>query len=176
MNFEDAWTLTMSWEGGSKLHTVPGDPGGTTKYGISQRAYPNMDMASLGPEVAKDIARIDYWDRVRADELPGELRWHVFDTAFNSGVGRAGRILQRAINMGIEARRVQNNNPYAMTTYVDVDGRIGPQTLNHLSHLPGDRLVRLFKAYRIEHYLMVAKRTPQFIDGWLRRAEGEYNG
>ncbi len=173
MNFEDAWTLTMSWEGGSRLHTITGDPGGTTRYGLSQRAYPDLDLASISRAQAQSYARKDYWDKVRADELPSELRWHVFDTAFNAGPERAGRILQRAINM-YWAGPASTDQPQIM-----VDGRIGPVTIATTRKVLPRRVgkvVRLFKAYRIEHYLMVAKRTPQFIDGWLRRAEGEYNG
>ncbi len=170
MNFEDAWALTMSWEGGSMLHTIPGDPGGTTRYGLSQRAYPDLDLADLSLAQAQSYARKDYWLKVQADSLPSELRWHVFDTAFNSGVERAGRILQRAANM---------HRAYLTAPMIVVDGRIGPITVQAAQAMARGfptRTVRLFKAYRIEHYLMVAQRTPQFIHGWLRRAEGEYNG
>ena len=34
-------------EGGDKLTKDPSDPGGTTKYGISQRANPDVDIENL---------------------------------------------------------------------------------------------------------------------------------
>jgi hypothetical protein len=62
MDFEMAWRKTMTWEGGDRLHTVPGDPGGATKYGISQRAFPNTDIPSLTERKAQMLARLHYWN------------------------------------------------------------------------------------------------------------------
>ncbi|NOU11403.1 MAG: hypothetical protein HOO98_15500 [Nitrospira sp.] len=37
------------------------DRGGKTNYGISQKQYPNLDLASLTRERAIEIYRRDYW-------------------------------------------------------------------------------------------------------------------
>ncbi len=52
-NFEGALKFTLSWKGG--LVNDPNDPGGETKYGISKRAYPELDIANLTLEQAKGI-------------------------------------------------------------------------------------------------------------------------
>ena len=41
--FEQAFAIVAGEEGG--LCRDPGDPGGLTKFGISQRAYPGLDIA-----------------------------------------------------------------------------------------------------------------------------------
>lgn len=169
MDFEDAWKLTMSWEGGGRLHEVAGDPGGATRYGLSQRRYPRLDLASLTPEKARWYARRDFWDKVRADEVPRALRWQLFDMAFNAGPATSVRILQKSINLCRQSR--------GRDDFLDEDGRIGSLTLAGADEIVDVRLARVFKAYRIERYLALAEaRLPKFIHGWLRRAEGEYNG
>lgn len=169
MTFEEAFDLTLSWEGGDRLHTVAGDPGGTTRFGLSQRAYPHLNMHRLSRMQASFYAKRDYWNAVKADEVPEELRWQLFDTAFNAGTGTSVRILQKAINLCRQsAGRVD---------FLTEDGQIGPLTLEATDEIRPERLVRVFKAYRIEHYLVLAEtRLPKFIHGWLRRAEGERNG
>ena len=50
MSFNHALALVLSLEGiGNDSH----DPGGETKYGISKRAYPDLDIANLTEEDAK---------------------------------------------------------------------------------------------------------------------------
>ncbi len=39
----------------------PADRGGKTNYGISQRQYPDLDIANLTEEQAIAIYRRDYW-------------------------------------------------------------------------------------------------------------------
>jgi lysozyme family protein len=169
MTFDEAYDLTLTWEGGDRLHTVAGDPGGTTRFGLSQRAYPDLDMHRLTLPAASFYAKRDYWKVVRADEVPEELRWHLFDMAFNAGTGTSVRILQKSINL---CRQASGREDYLIE-----DGVIGPKTLAAVDEQRPERLARVFKAYRVEHYLVVAEtRTPQFIHGWLRRAEGERNG
>lgn len=169
MNFDEAFDLTLSWEGGDRLHRVPGDPGGTTKYGISQRAYPDLDIPSLTLRKASFYARRDYWNAVRAEDLPPEIRWDVFDTAFNAGAHRAGKLLQRSINLCRQAQGV--------TDFIHEDGQIGPVTVQAAEGFDAERLLRVYRAYRREHYLALAETgRAQFIHGWLRRAEGERNG
>lgn len=46
-DFERALAFCLKWEGGDKITDDPRDPGGLTKFGISQRAYPNEDIRKL---------------------------------------------------------------------------------------------------------------------------------
>lgn len=70
------------------------DPGGETKYGISKRAYPEVDIKSLTEEEAKAIYRRDYWDACNCDHLSIGIDTLVFDTAVNMGIGAAREILK----------------------------------------------------------------------------------
>jgi len=65
------------------------DRGGETNYGISKRAYPNLDIRSLTPELAGTIYKNDYWTPAGCDLLPPDMALIVFDTAVNCGVSRA---------------------------------------------------------------------------------------
>jgi hypothetical protein len=87
-NFEKAVEFTLQFEGEGG-EASPGDPGGLTKWGISQRSHPNLDIANLTREQAIEIYRTEYWDRLRCDRLPARFDVAMFDTAVNVGCGRA---------------------------------------------------------------------------------------
>ena len=77
-------------------HVVKGDRGGPTKYGISQRAYPKLDIKNLTREQAIELAKKDYWDKNKIDQLDPSLREIHFDTAFNKGNSAAQKLLERS--------------------------------------------------------------------------------
>src|SRR5579862_3236474 len=107
--FETAVDFVLTAEGG--LVDDPSDPGGVTKFGISQRAYPNLNIRELTIADAKALYRKDYWDRCSCDKLPAGIAFVVFDAAVNQGVSGSIRMLQRSLN-------------------VLEDGLIGPATLS----------------------------------------------
>jgi hypothetical protein len=74
----------------------PDDRGGHTKYGISQRSYPKLDISKLTVDDAKEIYFKDYWMKIGAAALPEELRGVAFDAAINQGVGWTKRALKEA--------------------------------------------------------------------------------
>ncbi len=92
-DLEQALDFVMRWEGGYTRD--PHDPGGETKWGISRRAYPNLDIKGLTRDEAAGIYRRDYWDRAGCAGLPSPLDLVVFDTAVNTGVERALEFLSR---------------------------------------------------------------------------------
>ena len=101
MNFDQAFTKLLGHEGGFSNH--PDDKGGATMYGVTEQvarqngyAGPMKDMTL---KYAKVIYRRLYWDAVRADELPEEVRFSVFDAAVNSGTSRAIKWLQQAVSI-----------------------------------------------------------------------------
>jgi lysozyme family protein len=95
-NIDKAVDFVLSIEGGY-VHD-PSDPGGETKYGISKRSYPSLDIPSLTVEDAKSIYKRDYWDRCNCDHLERGMDIAVFDCAVNMGVGAAKTILQTSPN------------------------------------------------------------------------------
>jgi lysozyme family protein len=107
-----AWEHASRWiieaEGGEV--NDPSDSGGHTKFGISKRSYPHVDIASLTRDRALDIYRTDYWSRAGCHDLPAALALVVFDHAVLSGPRTAVAALQRAV-------------------LVTADGIVGPATI-----------------------------------------------
>lgn len=139
----------LEHEGGETITNDPSDPGGLTKWGISQRAYPYLDIANLTREEAVAIYRRDYWDAVSADGLPDPLDHYVFDCAVNQGVQRAAQFLQLVLR-------------------VPIDGDIGPLTLKVARNSDRAEVSALFMAQRAMHYATLAT-FPKYGRGWMKR-------
>jgi lysozyme family protein len=122
VRFDDVFERVVGREGG--YVNDPRDPGGETKFGISKRQYPDTDIKGLTLEKAKEIYLRDYWDKVRADDLPEPVDEFLFDFAVNSGVERAAQSLQGAVG----ALR---------------DGAIGPKTIELAGKKPPLETLRL---------------------------------
>lgn len=97
MTFDLAFDRLMGHEAGYVNN--PADPGGETKWGISKRSYPTLDIANLTRDQAKDIYRRDFWERIRADRLHDGVAFQLLDFAINSGIQTAIRYLQRALGV-----------------------------------------------------------------------------
>lgn len=89
-NFERAFASLMVSEGG--YVNDPNDPGGETKYGISKKAYPELDIASLTAAQAREIYRRDYWNALELDSRPRSEALCLFDSAVNHGVARTKQL------------------------------------------------------------------------------------
>jgi len=89
--FYNALSFTLSWEGGYVNDKK--DPGGETNYGISKRAYPNLDIRNLSIEIAREIYYKDYWLQGMCDKMEWRLAMSHFDCAVNTGISRATQIL-----------------------------------------------------------------------------------
>ena len=151
MLFDSAVKHILQFEGG--YVNDPDDAGGETNFGISKRSYPDEDIAGLTIDHAKDIYRRDYWDAVRADELPEYIRLSVFDMAVNMGTKAAVRILQKSVGAG-------------------VDGAIGPKTIAAANRIVSGADVDIL-THRMEYYVDIVERKPtqiKYLKGWLRRA------
>ena len=107
-DFDKAFKVIVGQEGG--YVNDPDDPGGETKYGISKRAYPNLDIKALDLEDAKHVYHADYWNKCRCSDIPWPLNLYLFDAAVNQGVDAARRMMQYALG-------------------VKQDGVLGPKTL-----------------------------------------------
>lgn len=94
MSFERAIVFVLNREGGYINH--PSDPGGATNFGISQRAYPNLDIKRLTREKAVEIYRKDYWEKSGANKLLWPLSFIHFDSAVNAGPAAAARWLEQS--------------------------------------------------------------------------------
>lgn len=149
--FQAALAFTLKHEGGLSNH--PDDPGGLTNYGISQKAYPDEDIANLTRKRVEQIYRQDYWDKIEGELLPPELAFVLFDFAVNCGVGCAVRELQEVV-------------------HVDQDGLMGPATRHALSFYSVPYLVEQVLQKRCRHYLKLLLKDEAyyaFLAGWLKR-------
>lgn len=75
---------------------VTNDTGGVTKYGISSKAFPGLDVANLSLADAKAIYKTEYWDPIGGDSLPAALQATALDAAINQGVGNAKKWLAQS--------------------------------------------------------------------------------
>lgn len=92
---EAAILATIFMEGGNTVINDRHDKGGTTKYGISQAAYPELKIEAITLRDAIAIYTGDYWNRCRCDEMPGLMAILTFDFAVTSGTKRSITVLQR---------------------------------------------------------------------------------
>lgn len=89
--------FVLAREGGYVHH--PSDPGGETNFGISKRAHPDLDIASLTIEDAAKIYEHDYWTPIQGDRLAEPVALALLDYAVHSGAKRARREL--AVLLGL---------------------------------------------------------------------------
>ncbi|NDC83391.1 hypothetical protein EB093_07010 [bacterium] len=101
MEFKDALAKVLVFEGG--FTDNPKDPGGATNYGITQAVAKahgyTGDMKTIPMQTVELIYRKAYWNAIRADELPPQVRYPVFDAAVNSGVTQSIKWLQRSVGV-----------------------------------------------------------------------------
>lgn len=142
-----ALDLILKHEGG--YVNDPNDPGGETKYGISKRAYPAIDIANLTESQARKIYTNDYYLKARCEQLPVGVDLVVFDMAVNAGVKRAIQLLQTLVGC-------------------DADGIIGPNTLKAVREWNGD-VITGYTVARINYYRKL-KTWVHFGSGWAYRA------
>jgi len=163
MDFEQCFNLIIDSEGGFSLNQKDGGnwTGGDvgrgelkgTKYGISAESYQKLDIQNLTLQEAKDIYKIDYWDKLSLNNIPEIIRFDLFDTAVNSGVGTAAKLLQRTVK-------------------VKEDGVIGLVTLTAVKKegfIP-ERLDKKFNAIRLLYISSLSsKNWNNFGKGWVIR-------
>lgn len=155
-DFEKAIEIVLFNEGGYVNDCR--DSGGETKFGISKKAYPSIDIKNLTKEKAKEIYRKDYWELNRYYEISSQdIANKVFDLAINIGSYNANKILQKTVNF-IESYTIA------------VDGIIGEHTLEGLNGKSeyGIRLfVAIFERLAAKYY--VELNNQRYIIGWLNR-------
>ena len=149
MNFDTAVQIILDLEGRAQTTNDPTDPGGLTKFGISKRAHPDVDISDLTEEAAIVIYRTGYWNAVRCDEMPAFIRLALFDSAVNQGARQAVWCLQTALG-------------------VKVDGVIGAQTLAAATAADSKKLLERFLSHRANHYMSL-DHFQKWGAIWIRR-------
>lgn len=150
MSFELCFERLIGHEAG--YVDDPNDPGGETKWGISKRSYPHLNIAELTRDDAKQIYLGDFWNRVNADRLPDGVAFQLFDFAVNSGIETAVRYLQRSLG-------------------VADDGHWGPRSQAAADETSESDMIMLLNAERLD-YMTRLKNWPHHSRGWARRIAG----
>ena len=148
MDFNTAFDRTLSHEG----HYTDGkdDPGGETNWGISKRAYPNIDIRNLTREGAREIYKRDFWDRIGLeDNVPDGVTYQLFDFAVNSSIETTIRYFQRALG-------------------VADDGHFGPVSYAAMRKATETDMIMRLNAERLD-YMTRLKNWSINSKGWTRR-------
>jgi lysozyme family protein len=142
------------------------DYGGTTKYGISQREYPKIDLDSLTLQKACEILERDYWKRYRIGEFREQtIANQLFLLIINMHPLYTGQILQRAVN-----------NCKIIRPELKEDGVIGSQTITTVNSFSSYETLFLSANIRNEACRYYLKRvdddTTQLVNlrSWIRRS------
>jgi lysozyme family protein len=155
--------FTLRWEVGSAPNggfvNHPLDPGGMTKYGISKRAHPDVDIENLTEQEAAEIYYYAYWKPLFADALPPRLALALFDWSVHSDRRLVVRHLQRLLG-GLR-----------------VDGWIGRKTVHRaweVAPSPGlaEEAACKLVAERVRFLILLVNRRPKlrkFELGWMLR-------
>lgn len=138
------------------------DRGGETKYGISKKSFPNVDIKNLTIEEAEKIYKREYWDKLKLDDIEDdELRIKLFDMAVNFGVGSAIKLAKNAFETLFNVEKYPDTPEMTDELIADI---------NNIEH---GRLLKVLVSLCRKYYDgIVAKNSTMkvFIKGWHKRA------
>lgn len=132
------------------------DKGGETKYGISKRSYPNLDIKNITSDQAYEIIKRDFYDVMKIGQVVDpSVRSKLIELAVHMGVPVASKLVQGVVG-------------------VKVDGIIGPITVSAINGKPNgaDLVNQIMKAQLLYYCDRVEKDPGQsvFLRGWVKRA------
>src|ERR1700690_83240 len=165
-SFDIFLPMLLRFEGG--YVDDPTDPGGETNKGVTMATFQQCSHELLGIEPTSQnlkaltdsqagiIYRARYWNKMSGDDFQlQDLANIVCDFYVNAGT-HATLLLQHTLN-GMGANLVE-------------DGGIGAATMNALAGLDPVAVYPQYKQGRIDYYQGLGQRFPQFLQGWLKRA------
>jgi lysozyme family protein len=181
-DFKTAYKITMAHEGGWANN--PADTGGETWRGIARNKHPdwlgwmlvdkakhgdfpaNLNSVSGLQDMVESFYKVKFWDYLKLDQVNNQkIANELFDTSVNMGQGIAALFLQRSLN-------VSNRNG---KDYPDlqVDGNIGPVTINALNNHPRqEQVLKLLNTLQGARYISICEANPSqeiFLNSWLSR-------
>lgn len=168
--FDEFFKRAVEHEG-KVVEDVPGDGGGPTKWGITigrlatrkgvklpKRGAKGWDalkaeLYALTEAQIRDFYKRDYWDVVRADELPPGIAYCVADYGLNSGPSRAIKALQ-------------------MLCGNKQTGRMDDETIREAHAFDRVELIMLYQEERARFLNAIVSNRPnqrKFLKGWMNR-------
>ena len=144
--------ILYQYEGGGKLVNNPNDPGGLTKWGISSRAHPDLDIENLSFSGAKKVIKNTYAKPIMFYEvclINPLLAVYMLDFSIHSGARRAIKTLQELVK-------------------TSADGFMGPNTLEAIKISNHTDLPQRFLSKRLS-FLSRTSVFTSFRDGFINR-------
>lgn len=163
--FNKAFELLMEDEGG--FVNDEADPGGATKYGITQKTYEQyigrkveiIDMKNLTVEVAKEIYLKNYWNPLSCEYVnDAAIAICMFNTGVLHGLQTSAKTTQRVLSL--------------LGATIKIDGVIGGETTKHLNMIQAKTFLKLFHKLileRIETLVFNNPKLSKFKRGWENR-------
>ena len=165
--FQHALAFVLAREGG--YVNDPGDWGGETKFGISDKrdgiadgktdvsgdGKPDTAIRDLTSEQVGKIYFRDYWQEAYCTDWPDGISLFVFDAAVQHGVTAAIRQLQAAAG-------------------VTTDGIVGPRTVRAVIGAAPEGLLSRCLLRRSRYYASIIKSNPsqgKYLNGWFNRLD-----
>lgn len=184
-NFIESFNRTLQAEGG--YSNLSSDRGGRTYKGISEKNFPDWEgwiiVNSHEPmkrgeviisdqlnDMVRRFYEKNFWIPLRLTEIRVQsVADELFDTAVNMGVGTAGKMLQRAMNL-------LNKNQKSYSDLV-VDGQVGSDTMyavNTFTNLDVNvsSLLKTLNGLQFMRYVDICEKDLSQEDnfiGWLKR-------
>jgi len=163
--FRDAKRAVLLAEGRELAQDV-NDYGGTSRFGISERQYPDEDIQNISFERAMYLIERDFWTYYRLSEIRDQGVANAMLLLFiHMNPIKAGIIIQKAVNFHAQFVR----RPFQIV----VDGVIGSKSIAAINMLhPWDVHDRL-RIETIMHYLAIVDKDAsqrENFRGWVRRA------
>lgn len=147
LTFDEAFDRLLGHEGG--YSNDPADPGGETRWGISKRSYPNVNIKTLTKEGAKAIYLRDFWYPL--NDADPAIKFQVFDFAVNGGLSAAVKVLQSAVQ-------------------ATADGKWGPVSSARLAAMEVSDVLLRFNAARLRYYTSLrSELKARYLSGWVNR-------
>jgi lysozyme family protein len=132
----------------------PKDPGGATKYGVTQADMPGIDIQDITEQDATEYYK-EHYVKPLYMEIECQLTCDkLFDMGVLFGIGTAVKILQ--LTMGIR----------------DPDGVFGPETLGITNEADQTTLMTSYQANMVTHAVNTAAHNPHLqyaLRGWTNR-------
>jgi lysozyme family protein len=154
----------------------PLDPGGETKYGISKKQYPKVDIKNLDEQAAKEIYKKDFLPSAEVNYGKNEFAFKMADIGINAGPRMATEIMQRSLNTIARWYSIESID-------LDEDGLMGSGTrkaYNKIISNPDNRkdLMALIVANQNRYYAgeefntktISKEQVAEFGKGWKGRA------
>lgn len=144
----------------------PDDPGGATKYGITQRdadvVWPGLNVKDLTLEQAQEFYFTTtkperYWNPLYASIASQQACNKIFDLGVLFGVEESVKMAQAAAG-------------------TDQDGDFGPATLDCINKTAEDEFLSSFKLGFLQYVQLIVQKNSHLVlfqNGWINRIRSE---